>query len=241
MQRWPLARVDFLSKVAAAGADLSASSKLPGLANNMPRKLSATMTLREFENGYWYLEDLKQFAQQIGIPESARLRKDELELAIVSFLRTGAVVRPTRRSLRKTGIKDIERGLSLSLRIQHYTSNRETKDFIIQQAKKSAAEVREKSGVWYRLNRWREEQVTRGKRPTYGDLVEQYIFLNKMEQFDRIPHPRYINFVAEFLVAEKGASRAAAIAAWKELKSMDAPKNYSSWVKAQKRRRKGNR
>jgi hypothetical protein len=92
--------------------------------------------------------------------------------------------------------------------------------------------VREKPGVWYRLNRWREEQVTQGKHPTYGDLVRQYIALNKMERFEKVPQPRYINFVAEFLAAEKG-TRADAIAAWTELKAMDVPKNYASWLKAQ--------
>jgi hypothetical protein len=50
--------------------------------------------------------------------------------------------------------------------------------------------VREKSGVWYRLNRWREEQTTSGKHPTYGDLVRQYIALNKMKRFEKIPHGR---------------------------------------------------
>ena len=35
------------------------------------------MTLREFENGYWYVDDLRDFATQIGIPEATRLRKDE--------------------------------------------------------------------------------------------------------------------------------------------------------------------
>jgi hypothetical protein len=33
-----------------------------------------------------------------------------------------------------------------------------------------APDVREKSGVWYGLNRWPEEQITGGKHPTYGDL-----------------------------------------------------------------------
>jgi hypothetical protein len=51
--------------------------------------LSPTMTLREFENGYWYLEQLKNFAGRIGIPAAKKLRKDELEKAIVAFLRTG--------------------------------------------------------------------------------------------------------------------------------------------------------
>jgi len=196
------------------------------------------MTLREFENGYWYVDELKDFGRRIGIPEAKKLRKDELERAIIAFLCTGKPRSPTQRDLRKRGVKDLERGLSLNLRIEHYTSNRETKDFIVQHAKKSAPGVREKSGVWYRLNRWREEQIMKGNQPTYGDLVQQYIALNKMERFEKVPQVRYINFVAEFLAAEKGATRADAIAAWAELKTMDIPKKYASWVKARAARRK---
>jgi len=207
----------------------------------MAGRLSPTMTLREFENGYWYLEDLRDFAIQIAIPEAKRLRKDEIERAIVTFLRTGTVNLPTKRALRKTGAKDLERGLSVNLRIGHYTSNRETKDFIVREARKVAPEVREKSGVWYRLNRWREEQITNGNRPTYGDLVQRYVALNRVERFDKVPHGRYINFVAEFLAAEKSGTRSDAIAAWAELKTMDIPKDYASWVKARRKRGKGNR
>jgi SAP domain-containing protein len=202
----------------------------------MAGRLSPTMTVRKFENGYWYLDDLKDFASRIGIPEATRLRKDEIERAIVVFLRTGTVSLPTKRALRKTGAKDLERGLRLNLRIAHYTSNRETKDFIVREARKMAPGVRAKSGVWYRLNRWREEQITSGNRPTYGDLVRQYVALNRMERFEKIPHGRYINFVAEFLAAEKKGTRSDAIAAWAELKTMDIPKNYASWVKARRKR-----
>ena len=200
----------------------------------MARTLSAKMTVREFENGYWYLADLKDFAVRIGIPQAKRLRKDEIERAIVTFLRSGKVTMPTKRALRKTGQKDLERGLSLKLRIEHYTSNRETKDFIVREARKMAPELREKSGVWYRLNRWRETQITNGAGPTYGDLVRQYVALNRQERFAKVPHGRYINFVAEFLAAEKNVTRADAIAAWAELKSMDVPKYYASWLKARR-------
>ena len=37
--------------------------------------LSPTMTVHEFENGYWYREQLKDFAERIGIarsPEDSR-------------------------------------------------------------------------------------------------------------------------------------------------------------------------
>ena len=203
--------------------------------------LSPTMTLREFENGYRYRDQLKDFAERIGIPAATKLRKDELEKAIVTFLRTGNARLPTKRSLRRTGIKDVERGLHLKLRIENYTSNRETTDFIIEQARLMAPDVRKKSGVWYRLNRWREEQITSGARPTYGDLVRQYIVLNKMQRFVRIPIGRYINFVADFLAADKKATRAEVIAAWNELKKVDVPKNYVSWVKARANGKEKNR
>jgi hypothetical protein len=207
----------------------------------MADALSPTMTVRDFENGYWYLDQLKNFAERIGIPAAKKLRKDELEKAIVAFLRTGNAALPTKRSLRKTGVKDVERGLNLKLQIENYTSNRETKDFIVEQARMMATDVREKSGVWYRLNRWREEQILSGKHPTYGDLVRQYIVLNKMQRFERVPHGRYINFIADFLAADTNATRAEAIAAWKKLKELDVPKDYPSWVKARAKRKGQNR
>lgn len=203
----------------------------------MARPLSPTMTLRDFENGYWYAVQLQDFAERIGIPAAKRLRKDELEKAIVTFLRTGRAASPTKRSLRRTGAKDVERALSLKLRIEHYTSNRETKDFIVEQARLIAPEVREKSGVWYRLNRWREEQITSGRRPTYGHLVRQYIALNRMLRFEKIPHVRYINFLAQFHAAEKRATRAEAIAAWKKVKKLDVPNTYASWLEARTKRK----
>jgi SAP domain-containing protein len=100
------------------------------------------MTVREFENGYWYLDQLKNFAWRIGIPGAKKLRKDELEKATIAFLKTGHARLPTKRSLRKAGVKDVERGLNLKLRIEHYTSNRETKDFIIEQARQMGPPTR---------------------------------------------------------------------------------------------------
>jgi hypothetical protein len=205
----------------------------------MGKALFPTMTVRDFENGYWYLDELKNFAERIGVSAAKKLRKDELEKAIVVFLQTGNAALPTKRSLVRTGTKDVERGLSLKLRIENYTSNRETKDFIVEQARMMAPDLREKSGVWYRLNRWREEQIVNGERPTYGDLVRQYTALNKMERFEKVPHPRYVNFVADFLKADKRATRKEAIAAWAELKELDVPKDYVSWIKARAKRGKG--
>jgi len=200
----------------------------------MKPKLSKSMTLEQFENGYWYATQIKEFAEQIGIPSSKKLRKDELENSIKFFLQTGEIKLPTKRSLSRSGPKDLDKGLSLDLLVVNYTSNKETKAFILSEAQKMAPGLKKKSGARYRLNRWREEQLTKGIQITYGDLVNKYVELNQREgRFDQIPVGRYINFLSDFLAAEKGATREQAIAAWKKLKKLDAPKNYRSW-KAQK-------
>jgi len=196
-------------------------------------KLSKNMTVAEFDNGYWYATEIKDFAQKIGIPHSNKLRKDELEKSIKLFLQTGKIALPTRRNLAKSGVKDLEKGLSLDLLVVHYTSNKETKDFIVREAQKLSPGLKRKSGARYRLNRWREEQLTNGKKITYEDLVRQYVKLNQVEEpFEQIPVGRYINFLSDFLKSEKDATRTNAMAAWKELKRMDVPKNYRAWKKA---------
>jgi len=149
--------------------------------------LSPKMTETEFDNGYWYANELRAFAKDLQIPSAFKLRKDELEKAIKYFLRTGKVKNLIKRSLKKVGEKDIDKGLSLSLKIVHYTNNKQTKEFIVAEAKKIVPNLREKPGVRYRLNRWREEQITSGKKISYGDLVRKYIELSQSEKpFSRI-------------------------------------------------------
>jgi hypothetical protein len=196
-------------------------------------QLSASMTLTQFDNGYWYATELKAFAEAIGIPSASALRKDELESAIKLFLETGRITSPIRRRLSTSGVKDVDRGLSLDLPVVVYTNDKETKSFLEQQAQKLAPGSTKKSGARYRLNRWREEQLAKGVRLTYADLVREYARLNQTtDRFAHIPHGRYVNFVSDFLAAEKGATRAQAIAAWKRLKTLDLPKDYRSWARS---------
>jgi SAP domain-containing new25 len=195
-------------------------------------KLSKSMTEEEFENGYWYAVEIKAFAKELGIPTTAKLRKDELENLIRHFLRSGQVKSASRKILSNNGIKDIERGLALKLPIVQYTSNKETKAFIVQEALKIAPDIKWKSGARYRLNRWREQQIAQGVALTYGDLVRQYVALNRFEgRFPQAPSGRYINFLADFLSSEANSNRAKAIKAWKEVKKLDIPKTYRDWKK----------
>ena len=79
---------------------------------------------------------------------------------------------------------------------------------------------------------WREAQISGGRRITYGDLVKQAIHLNKTKRGPlRMAHGRYINFISDFLAANRKASHAAAVRAWKAIKAMDAPKTYDAWAK----------
>ena len=201
-------------------------------------KLSKSMTVSQFDNGYWYATELKDFAQAIGIPAANKLRKDELEKAIKLFLDTGKIVSPTRRNLSSSGVKDVERGLSLDLPVVLYTNDKQTKDFLEREAQKLAPGLKRKSGVRYRLNRWREEQLVKGVKITYGDLVNEYVRLNQTEgPFAHIPHVRYVNFLSDFLAQEKGATREQAMKAWHKIKTLDIPKDYRSWARYQASKR----
>ena len=202
-----------------------------------PAGLSESMTETQFANGYWYTSELKVFAARIGLPSASRLRKDELEKAIRHFIRHREVKTFVKRGLTKTRVRDVDQGLSLDLAVVNYTSNRETKDFIEREAAKLEPEFERKAGTRYLLNRWREEQLSAGRRITYGHLVKQAIVLNKTKQGPlRLEHGRYINFISDFMARDPRRSQSDAMRAWEEVKRMDAPKTYEAWVARAKRR-----
>lgn len=198
-------------------------------------RLTKNITEKEFDNCYWYAEEIKSFAKQLGISNSSKLRKDELEQLIKHFLRTGRLKNADRKNIVKTGSKDLDIGLTTSLPIINYTSNKQTKNFITTEARKIIPELIIKSGAWYRLNRWRDEQITNDKKITYGDLVNQFVKLNQTDKFEKVAVGRYINFLSDFLANEKGATRQQAISEWEKLKTLDIEKDYKSWKQHKKK------
>ena len=195
------------------------------------------MTITQFDHGYWYAVDLKHFATELGFRSASALRKDELEEAIRGFLRTGAIVQPTRRNPVAVTVKDVERVLHLGLRVVRYTNDPETKQFLEQEARKLAPGLKRRSGARYRLNRWREAQILKGLELRYRDVVNEYVRLNQStDRFAQVPHGRYINFMSDFLAARKGATKEEAMKAWAMLKRMDVPKTYAAWVRARSRK-----
>ena len=203
----------------------------------MRKTLAPTLSVEQFDNGYWFVEDLRSFARGLGIRNASRLRKNELEAAIRHYLAKSEIVPADQKLPQKTGIKDIDIGLGLDLPVRHYTSNRTTKDFIASEAKKIAPNIKPKSGARYRLNRWREDEIAAGRSISYRDVVQKYIELNQeTDSFARIPHGRYINFISDFMSKEPKATHARAVRAWEEIKRMDAPKTYAAWNQRAKSR-----
>jgi len=196
------------------------------------RTLSASMTLRAFDNGYWYAEELREFAIKMRIPLASKLRKDQLEAAIKDLLFAEGAKIAAISVTPKPGPRDVDRGLRLDLPVVHYTSNKETKLFLEREAAKIQPGFKRASGTRYPLNRWREEQIAAGRRITYRDLVRQAIALNASKRGPlRIEHGRYVNFISDYMANNRGASHDDGLRAWHEVKAMDAPKTYAAWVR----------
>jgi hypothetical protein len=190
------------------------------------------MSLVQFDHGYWYALDLKRFAHELGIPSAGRLRKDQLERAIRGFLRTRRLP-PAQRPASAPAARDVDLGLRLDRRVVRYTNDPGTKAFLEREAKKLSPSYRRRSGARYRLNRWRDAQLAKGRRITYRDLVKTYVRLSApAARYARVPTGRYINFLADFLRQEPRATRPAAIRAWHAVKRMNCPKTYAAWRSA---------
>jgi hypothetical protein len=165
-----------------------------------------------------------------GSPPRASCAKTSSKGLSRAFSSPTGIESPTRRSLSTSGVRDVERGLTLDLRVVVYTNDRKTKDILEREALRLAPRLKRKSGARYRLKRWREDQIANGVKITYRDLVREYVRLSQTAgPFAQVPHGRYINFMSDFMAAEQSATREQAIRAWTTLKALDVPKDYRSW------------
>ncbi|MEM7184325.1 MAG: hypothetical protein AAF518_25730 [Spirochaetota bacterium] len=205
----------------------------------MAKKLRKEMSIEEFTNGYWYARELHAFAKQLGYTATSKLRKDELEPLIHHYLKTGKKKTAHIRKRKPSQSKDTELGLHPDLPVKNYADTKETKAFIHEQAQKQVSGLKQRSGVLYRLNRWREEQLAKQIPITYADVIASYIELNQSpEKFKQIPSARFNNFISEYLKVETDATRKQAMQAWEELKILEIPKTYQAWKKYQSSRKK---
>ena len=193
-------------------------------------KLHASMSVEEFDDGYFYAAELKTFARELGIAVGRR-RKLELEALIRDFLRTGTVPpadpEPDRRF---GGQRDI---LAPETTVRAYVDDRRTKAFLRALVYARGPAPRDKSGQWYWLNDWRRTRLQAGQRITYSDLANRLLELMRSEgRLPRIPVARFNNFVKDFWTdpANKGKSRADAVAAWERIKAAPGPKTYEAFL-----------
>ena len=118
----------------------------------------------------------------------------------------------------------------MNTKVINYYSDKITKTFILNEVSKIQENLPKKSGVWYWINRWREQQLEKGIL-TYGDIVHQFINLsNKKEKLPRIPSTKFNNFITDYVGAKKG-TKTEAIQEWEELKVINIPKTFDEWIK----------
>ena len=181
------------------------------------------MTIKEFENKYWYMSELKALAKSLEIPFDSRTRKDQLEDMIIQFLEIGTVNKKNSFRIKNRNI-DILNNHSY---VKNFRNKKETWEFINSEMDKRVPGLKPKSGAKYWLNRWIENKLSNGEKITYNDVVCEYIRLNKTEEkLPQIPSCKFNNFISDYLANEKNATREEALDAWNKLKAMKAKKDY---------------
>ena len=186
------------------------------------------MTIKEFENKYWYMSELKELAKSLKIPFDSKIRKEQLEEMISQFLQTGIVSKKNSSKIKSCNV-DI---LDLNSFVDNFRNTKETWKFINTEMDKRAPGLKIKSGAKYWLNRWIENKLSHGEKITYNDVICEYIRLNKTEgKLPQIPSCKFNNFISDYLANEKNATRKDALEAWTMLKDMKVKKDYITWKK----------
>ena len=159
------------------------------------------MSVENFDNGYWYARVLREFARFIGKRGASALRRTNSKLGSDTPQLTDRSAGLNSKLPGEVGPRDVDTGLAPIFRLTTNPSNAVTKALVLKEAPKIAPDIRKKPGVSYRLNRWREEQLATGRATTYEDLVREFVSLNDLDVFEKVPHGRFVNMArGSFLV-----------------------------------------
>ncbi len=193
-------------------------------------QLRRSMSVEEFDDGYFYAAELKAFARDIGITVG-NFRKNELENLIREFLATGVV--PDRKPVlpRKSGQQ--RDTLRADERVVNYVGDSKTKAFLLERVKLRTPGLRNKSGQWYWLNDWRRQQQETGRNFTYQDIADHlHALMSTKGRLPQIPSARLNNFITDFRAdpANGGVSRAEMLKAWEVLKRRPGPNTYEAYL-----------
>ncbi|MGD7043147.1 DUF6434 domain-containing protein [Jeotgalibacillus proteolyticus] len=185
----------------------------------MRPELTKETKTEEFYDYYWLKEELQLFCRKHGL--SASGSKREIAERIETFLRTGEIIKPVKRS--KTP-KNVELDLHLDTVIQeNHRCSQHVRAFLktvipnfhfstyIQQY------FKHNSGKTYRdaVNAWHEEEE-RKKDPQFTKTIG--------------PQFEYNRFIRDFFAdpVNKGKSRDEAIQEWNEIKKLPGSNTYGS-------------
>ena len=191
--------------------------------------LHTSMSVEEFDGGYFYATEIKAFAREIGIPVGNR-RKTDLEDLIRSFLESGVV--PTSRPVQPRKAGQARDKLSLDTRVTNYVGDRTTKEFLLKSVRATSPGLPNKSGQWYWLNDWRRRQQEAGRRFTYRDLVNHLRDLMLTEgRLPQIPSARMNNFITDFRADPDSPdmTRDRLLEEWYWLKQQAGPCTYAEY------------
>ncbi|MFJ7744676.1 DUF6434 domain-containing protein [Peribacillus sp. NPDC097295] len=187
----------------------------------MRPNLTKDISVKSFKDFYWLKEELQTFCRKNGI--SASGSKIEISNRIETFLRTGEIQKPIRKS---KPIKKLESQLDMSLDTVITGNHRCSQDvraffktiipkfhfstYIQTYFKNNVGKTyRDVVDVWY-------EEEERKKDPSYKKNIA--------------PQFQYNQFIRDFFADSKnqGQSREDAVEAWNEIKKLPGSNKYTS-------------
>ncbi len=122
--------------------------------------------------------------------------------------------------------------LTLKSLVINYVSDRQTKNFLLEQVSGQYGILPDKSGQWYWLNHWRKAQIADNNQITYGDLIEHLASLKRQAgRLPQIPSARLNNFISDFIAdpENEGKGKKQALEIWQDLKEKNLPKTYLAY------------
>lgn len=182
-------------------------------------KLTKDIRVEVFKNYYWLKEELQSFCRENGI--SATGSKIEISDRIETFLQTGEIKKPIRKSKGTPKVPETELSLDTVITEDHRCSQHVRAFFksvipnfhfstYIQNYFKTNV------GKTYQdvINAWHEEEA-RKRDPSYKKKIA--------------PQFEYNQFIRDFFAdhKNKGRSRDDAIAAWNEIKKLPGSNKYT--------------
>ncbi|MBS4207281.1 DUF6434 domain-containing protein [Bacillus sp. FJAT-50079] len=185
----------------------------------MRPNLTKDISIQCFQEFYWLKEELQTFCKENGI--SASGSKVEISERIETFLRTGEIKNPIRKSKIYKKL-ETQSGLSLDTVItRNHRCSQDVRAFFKSVIPKFHFSTyiqnyfKDNIGKTYRdvVEAWYEEE-TRKKDPTYKKVIA--------------PQFEYNQFIRDFFADPKnhGESRIAAIEAWNKIKRLPGSNKY---------------